>query len=133
MEVWTKGWLATFYLLFVTEVATCRVHFAGCTTNPNEKWMKQVSSLKEECLDRMILFGESSLRKSTTEFLAHYHGEESPGAGQLADCGRRRSRVISHGHDPGVSHEHDPPPEANSSVFPFVPSVKSEIVFRPTS
>jgi hypothetical protein len=34
-------------------------------------------SLKEECLDRMILFGESSLRNATTEFLAHYHGERN--------------------------------------------------------
>ena len=32
-------------------------------------------SLKSECLERMIFFGESSLRNAVTEFLAHYHGE----------------------------------------------------------
>ena len=42
VEVWTKGGLVTFYVLFVMEVATRRVNFAGCTTNPNEPWMKQI-------------------------------------------------------------------------------------------
>jgi transposase InsO family protein len=43
IEVWTKGGLVTFYLLFVIELKTRRVHFAGCTTSPNEAWMKQVA------------------------------------------------------------------------------------------
>ena len=34
-------------------------------------------SLKEECLERMILFGEASLRNAVREFLAHYHGERN--------------------------------------------------------
>jgi putative transposase len=34
-------------------------------------------SLKEECLDRMIFFGEASLRRAVYEFLAHYHGERN--------------------------------------------------------
>ncbi len=43
LEVWTKGGLVTYYLLFVMELATRRVHFAGCTPNPKESWMKQVA------------------------------------------------------------------------------------------
>ena len=43
IEVWTKGGLVTFYLLFVMELATRRVHFAGCTPNPDEAWMKQIA------------------------------------------------------------------------------------------
>ena len=43
IEVWTKGGLVTYYLLFVMEVATRRVHFAGCTPNPSEPWMKQIA------------------------------------------------------------------------------------------
>ena len=33
----------TYYLLFVMELKTRRVHFAGCTTNPHEAWMKQIA------------------------------------------------------------------------------------------
>jgi len=32
-----------------------------------------VRTIKESCLDRMILFGEGSLRKTIREFVAHYH------------------------------------------------------------
>ena len=136
VEVWTKGGLVTFYLMFVMELKTRRVHFAGCTPQPTSGWMLQVArnltdcedgflngkryllmdrddkfseafrsmleqsgvepvllpprspnlnshierfmrSIGEECLDRMIFFGESSLRNAVVEFLAHYHGERN--------------------------------------------------------
>ena len=136
IEVWTKSGLATFYLLFVMELSTRRVQFAGCTTSPDEGWMMQVArnltdaeegflrdkhfilmdrdtkypesfrtllkefgiepvrlrpkspnlnahierfmrSLKEECLERLILFGEESLRNAVGEFLIHYHSERN--------------------------------------------------------
>ena len=41
VEVWTTGGLTTFYLLFVMELKTLHVNFAGCTTNPNESWIKR--------------------------------------------------------------------------------------------
>jgi transposase InsO family protein len=118
------------------ELATRRVHFAGCTTLPHEPWMTQVArnltdcedgfvngkryilmdrdtkfchsfrsilkqsgvkavllppqspnlnahierfmrSIKEECLNRMIFFGEHSLRNAAREYLAHYHAERN--------------------------------------------------------
>lgn len=136
VEVWTKGGLVTFYLLFVMEVATRRVHFAGCTPSPHDPWMTRMAinltdcvdgfllgkryilmdrdakfcvtfrsileaegiksvrlppqspnlnahlerffgSLKSECLDRMIFFGEESLSRAVRHFLAHYHQERS--------------------------------------------------------
>jgi len=136
IEVWTKGGLVTFYLLFVMEVGTRRVHFAGCTVNPNEDWMQQIArnltepfdgfllgthyllmdrdskfceefrnmlkeseiepvrlpprspnltphierfmrSIKEECLEKMIFFGEKSLRNAVREFCRHYHQERN--------------------------------------------------------
>ena len=43
IEVWTKGGLVTYYLLFVMEVATRHVYCAGCTPNPDERWMKQIA------------------------------------------------------------------------------------------
>ena len=136
IEVWTRGGLVTFYLLFVMELKTRRVHFAGCTTSPNELWMKQIArnltdcedgflngqrylimdrdskfcasfraflrnentepvrlpsrspnlnaylerfmkSIKSECLQKMIFFGEQSLRKAVQEFVRHYHEERN--------------------------------------------------------
>ena len=36
-----------------------------------------VRTIKESCLERMILFGESSVPKATAEFMAHYHSERN--------------------------------------------------------
>jgi transposase InsO family protein len=36
-----------------------------------------VRSIKEECLDRMILFSEASLSRALTEYVAHYHAERN--------------------------------------------------------
>ena len=128
--------MVTYYLLFVMEIATRRVHFAGCSLSPDEAWMMQIGrnltdtfdgflnykryvlmdrdgkfcpaflailrnedmklvrlpprspnlnahverfhrSLKEECLNRMIFFGEKSLRKAINTFLEHFHSERN--------------------------------------------------------
>ncbi len=133
-EVWTLGGLVTFYVLFFIELSTRRVHIAGITPNPDEKWMLQIArnetmaywgfldgkkylihdrdskycpaflriikdsgvdlvklpkrspnlncyaerwvlSIKPECLDRMIFFGEKSLRRAISQYVAHYHSE----------------------------------------------------------
>jgi len=52
-------------------------------------------SLKEECLDRMILFGEASLRRATTDFLVHFHGERNHQGlnNQLIDPGDEVGRL----------------------------------------
>jgi len=39
-----------------------------------ERWVR---SVKQECLSKLILFGESSLRRALTEFLVHYHAERN--------------------------------------------------------
>jgi hypothetical protein len=49
------------------------------TRSPNlnayaERWVK---SVKDECLSKLILFGEASLRRALHEYLAHYHGERN--------------------------------------------------------
>ena len=136
IEVWTRSGLVTYYLLFVMELNTRRVHFVGCTQYPHEAWMKQIArnltdsedgflngkrypimdrdakfseayreflkgegvkpvrlpprspnlnahleryfrSLKEECLSRMIFFGEKSLRRAVTSYIQHFHSERN--------------------------------------------------------
>ena len=39
-----------------------------------ERWVR---SVKEECLSKLILFGERSLRRALTEYLAHFHSERN--------------------------------------------------------
>ena len=36
-----------------------------------------IRSIKAECLDQLILFGERSLRKALKEYLDHYHQERT--------------------------------------------------------
>lgn len=64
-----------------------------------------VRSVKESCLDRMILFGEGSLRTAVHNFVAHYHTERNhqglenrlinPEVSHLRNTGRiQRSRRL---------------------------------------
>jgi putative transposase len=135
-EVCTPGGLVTFYVFFVLQLKTRRVHIATPTPNPDRFFMKQVAldlaafdtsflkvfshlildrdskytdefreilkengtdvvpipprapncnphaerfvrSIKEECLERMILFGRSSLERALLEYCRHYHGERN--------------------------------------------------------
>jgi hypothetical protein len=39
-----------------------------------ERWVR---SVKEECLSKIILFGERSLRRAMSEYVAHYHAERN--------------------------------------------------------
>ena len=39
-----------------------------------ERWVR---SVKEECLSKIILFGERSLRRALSEYVAHYHAERN--------------------------------------------------------
>src|SRR5215467_11735635 len=39
-----------------------------------ERWVR---SIKEECLTKLILFGENSLRRVVSNFLEHYHQERN--------------------------------------------------------
>jgi putative transposase len=56
-----------------------------------------VRSIKSECLDRMILFGETSLRRALREYLEHYHAERNhQGLG---------NRLLDPTHEAGSMHD----------------------------
>jgi transposase len=135
-EVWTPCGLVTYYILFVIDLRSRKVHFAGATPNPRESFMAQVArnltdvvngflkghrflicdrdskfsaqftqilkaagvdvirtprqapncsadaerfvlSIKSECLQRMIFFGQASLRRAITQCLDHYQRERA--------------------------------------------------------
>jgi transposase InsO family protein len=135
-EVWTPLGLRRYFVLFLIDLKTRRVHVAGITPHPDGAFMAQIArnltdavdgflkdkrfvicdrdacftaefqsalqdadvtvvqtprqapncnahaerfilSLKSECLDRMILLGESSLRRAVAEYIEHYHAERA--------------------------------------------------------
>ncbi len=142
-EVWTLSGLVTYYVVFVMHVATRRVHIAGLTPFPDERWMTRVArnltmadvgflvdhqyvihdrdskycpafddtlrgggvtpvrlpprspnlnahaerwvrSVKDECLSKLILFGEPALRTALQAYTEHFHGERNhQGTGNL--------------------------------------------------
>ena len=132
VEVWTATGLKTFYVLFMIELDTRRVHLGGITRHPNDLYMgyaaerpasfvkgrrflicdgdskfryrfkivmeaagikliktpyqapnasahaeRFIRSIKHECLDRMILFGEGHLQRVLDEYLTHYNHERN--------------------------------------------------------
>jgi putative transposase len=48
-----------------------------CAPNCNAYAERFVRSIKEECLDRVLLLGEGHLRHAIADFMAHYHGERN--------------------------------------------------------
>ena len=68
VEVWTTSGLVTFYLLFVMELATRRVHFAGCTPSPNELWMTQVARNLTDACDGFLLQKRQLLMDRDTKY-----------------------------------------------------------------
>ena len=63
--------------LTVPEAGVEPVRLPPRSPNLNAHAERFVKSIKDECLNRMIFFGERSLRKATQEFAAHYHRERN--------------------------------------------------------
>src|SRR5713101_5784669 len=53
------------------------VRLPPSSPNLNAYAERFVRTIKESCLDRMILVGEGSLRRAVHEFIAHYHHERN--------------------------------------------------------
>jgi hypothetical protein len=70
--------------LFTTEfhdllksIGVTAVMLPSQSPNLNAYAERFVRSIKESCLDRLVLFRESSLRSAAREFVAHYHTERN--------------------------------------------------------
>jgi hypothetical protein len=56
-----------------------------------ERWHP---SVKEECLSKMILFGEASLRRVLSSYVLHFHGERNhQGKGNVILFPRPEDRI----------------------------------------
>jgi putative transposase len=61
----------------LSEVGIQSVKLPPRFPNLNAHAERFVRTIKESCLDRLILFGEAGLRKAIREFVAHYHQERN--------------------------------------------------------
>ncbi|TWT66254.1 Integrase core domain protein [Posidoniimonas polymericola] len=80
------------------------------TPNLNAYIERLMRSIKEECLDRMIFFGEDALQNAVCEYLKHYHAErnhqgldnrliadpEEPPPDGLTRCCERLGGILKH-------------------------------------
>ena len=72
------------FLSTLAEAGTKSVKLPPRSPNLNAYAERFVRTIKESCLDRLILFGEDALRTAVREFVAHYHGERNhQGIGNL--------------------------------------------------
>jgi putative transposase len=72
------------FLTTLAELGVESVKLPPRSPNLNSYAERFVRSIKESCLDRMILFGEGSLRTAVRQFIAHYHAERNhQGIGNL--------------------------------------------------
>ena len=53
------------------------MHASARSPNLNAYAERWVRSVKEECLSKIIVFGERSLRRALSEYVAHYHAERN--------------------------------------------------------
>jgi putative transposase len=84
------------FLKMIADAGVESVKLPPRSPNLNAYAERFVRSIKESCLERMIFFGEESLRTAIQNFVAHYHSERNHQG--LAN------RLISpeHGHIGGV-------------------------------
>jgi putative transposase len=65
------------FLAILADSGVKSVKLPPRSPNLNAYAERFVRTIKESCLDRLILFGEDALRKSVQEFSAHYHVERN--------------------------------------------------------
>lgn len=88
----TSGYLRQHqYVLHDRNTKFC-ASFRAILKTGKVKCLARLQSVKQECLSRLILFGECSLRRALDEFLEHYHGERITRAKAMSYCSLRKIR-----------------------------------------
>jgi putative transposase len=72
-----------------------------------ERWVR---SIEEECLSKLILFGEASLRRALTQFQEYYHSERN-------HQGKGNVLLFPHGEELPKSRDHQSSAASASAVF----------------
>lgn len=65
------------FLRTLKDAGVVSVKLPPQSPNLNAHAERFVRSIKESCVERLMLFGESSLRTAVQNFVARYHGERS--------------------------------------------------------
>ena len=90
------------FLSLLAGVGVESVKLPPRSPNLNAYAERFVRTIKESCLDRLILFGESSLRKAVSEFVTHYHTERPhQGLNNQLIC-----PAAGHGRNTGLVQRH---------------------------
>jgi transposase InsO family protein len=111
VEVWTTSGLVTYYLLFVMEVATRRVHLAACTRSLGDDFMKQIARNLTDPFDGFLRDKKYVLMDRDSNFSAAFRAV-------LKDAGVEPVRL------PARS------PNLNAHLERFHLSIKSECLSR---
>ena len=65
------------FLNMLKEAGVASVKLPPRSPNLNAHAERFVRSIKESCLERLVLFGEASVRRATAQFVEHYHRERN--------------------------------------------------------
>src|SRR5262249_47258169 len=90
------------FLTMLADVGIESVKLPPRSPNLNAYAERFVRTIKESCLDQMILFGEDSLRWAVHQFVIHYHEERNhQGLGNRLIMPLRSTRLERSGADNG--------------------------------
>jgi transposase InsO family protein len=72
-----EGKYCPIFQQLIDAAGITRIPLPARSPNPNAYAERWVRSVKEECLSRLILLGEASLRHALTQYVEHFHHERN--------------------------------------------------------
>lgn len=99
-EVWTRGGLIIYYILFVIELSSRRARIARLKPHPDEVFMAQAARALTDCEDEFLAGERILLRDRDKKYTEQFYSILSD-AGIEASGGRIHS-PLPHGKKPSV-------------------------------